>query len=186
MMKRGVKILLGIVIALVVIGSIATAIIYNTFFKDEIETAFLTVESGELQVDSGSGWRTVTGEVSLSLKDKVQTLDGTAVITLYESILIALEENTEISLSSLQEEKTAIKQEKGSTWSKFTSVTGIKGYEVETPTTVATVRGTEFGINADDDIIWVAEGKVDVNRGGKIFTLEEFEKLLKGKACEKG
>lgn len=175
------KIILIVILALVAVVVIGGIIIYNQLMSDDIDTAFLTVESGTVQVDSGSGYRTVQGEVMLSLNDKIKTIDGTAVVTLYESILIELEPNTEISLKSLKKDDVGIKQESGSTWNKFTSITGIQSYEVETPTTVATVRGTEFGVDTsgEGDSIFVGEGNVGVESEGEFIDLAQFQKTVK-------
>ena len=151
---------------------------YNSVASDKIEPAFLTVESGTVQLDSGAGYNTVTGEVILSLNDKVKTLDGTATITLYETIITELEPNTEVSISTLAENNVKINQNSGSTWSKFTTITGIDSYEVETPTTVATVRGTAFGVNVEEDAVLVGEGNVNVEKGGRVVSLNQFEKLI--------
>lgn len=172
----GRKILIGILIAVAVIV-IAGGVIYNSIVSDKIDPAFLTVESGTVQLDKGTGYQTVTGEVILYLNDKVKTLDGTATIILYESIITELEPNTEVSIKTLTENNVALKQDSGSTWSKFTAITGIDSYEVETPTTVATVRGTAFGVNVEQDEILVGEGNVNVEKEGQIHSLAQFEKL---------
>ena len=174
-MKKSRIVILSIIGVIIIAGIIA----YTSIASDKIEPAFLTVESGQVQVDSGTGYKTVTGEVILSLNDKVKTLDGTATIILYETIISELEPNTEVSIKSLTESNVALKQESGSTWNKFTAITGIGSYEIETPTTVATVRGTSFGVNVEEDVVLVGEGKVNVKKQGQIHSLAQFEKLTK-------
>jgi len=184
-MKKGLKITLLVIGVLVLFVVVAGAILYNVIIKDDIEVAFLTVEKETVKVDQGNGWETVTGELSLSLDDKIKTEDGVAVLTLFESILIELEPNTEVSLASLSEKKSAIKQASGSTWTKFISVAGIKNFEIETPNTVATVRGTEFGIVVGkEDAIMVAEGIVITITNGKSLDLNAFEISIKGEKGE--
>ncbi|MHA2022170.1 MAG: FecR domain-containing protein, partial [Candidatus Thorarchaeota archaeon] len=115
--------------------------------------------------------------------DKVKTGDdGEASLILYESAIVSLEPNTEIAIADLSEEMVAIKQESGSTWNKFTGLSGLKGLEVETPDTVATVRGTEFGV--DMDSIYVMEGEVEAtnkNNGKKLKVLPGKRVLLRDK-----
>jgi hypothetical protein len=127
--------------------------------------AALNIEEGNVQVDVGKGWVAAMDGMELSREDKVKTLDGKAVLVLYESILIEMDENTEISIEQLSKENTKIRQESGSTWNKFAAIAGIQSFEVETPTTVATVRGTDFWV--DMNSVGVAEGLVDVKMAGK-------------------
>ena len=70
------------------------------------------------------------------------------------------------------------------TWNKFTGLSGVNGYEVETPTTVATVRGTEFGVNLSE--VMVGEGEVDVESQGQKLRILEGKKsaFLMGKLSE--
>lgn len=160
-MKKGLKIAL-IVIALVVIFAIVGFVMVA---GASTRTAFLKIDSGTVEVDTGKGWENALDNMDLSLEDKVRTVDGEAAVILYESIIIQLEPNTEIMIKDLAKENVVVKQESGSTWNKFTGLSGIEGYEVETPTTVATVRGTEFGVDLEE--ILVAEGEVDVTVNGE-------------------
>jgi len=126
-----------------------------------VEIAQLQVDSGIVMVNQGSGWQKINGELSLTESDRVKTEEGSATIIFYDTIIVTLDPNTEVSISELSKEKVQINQAEGSTWNKFIGVTGVEGYEVVTPNTVATVRGTEFGINVGTESIIVAEGKVD-------------------------
>ncbi|GAG16301.1 unnamed protein product, partial [marine sediment metagenome] len=93
---------------------------------------------------------------------KIKTLnDGKASIVFYESDILRLEENTEIDLQEISEEKISIKQNLGDTWSRILRLTG-KEYEIETPTTVATVRGTGFSVSIKEESVVVGDGTVSV------------------------
>jgi hypothetical protein len=123
--------------------------------------------------------------MELSLEDKVRTKDdGSAVIVMYESILVELDANTEVSIEQLSKDKVKLNQQSGSTWNKFAAISGIKSFEVETPTTVATVRGTEFWV--DMDSVGVDEGQVDATMKGKLLRLAAGRKgvLRDGAATE--
>ena len=163
------KVIIGLILLILIVGGI---FIYN-LYNDNIDVAFLTIETGSAQVDSGNGWKEATNNMKLKLNDKIKT-DGVSVITFYESIIVELQPNTDVMIKSLQDEKVSLRQEKGSTWNKFTSISGIESYEVETPTTVATVRGTEFGVYEND--ILVSEGKVDTKSLDKNIIVEGLGK----------
>jgi len=156
-----------------VIGVIALLLVFSAliFITGKTKVAGLNIESGEVQVDTGSGWGKATNGMKLKLKDKIKTgNNGKASLILYESAIISLKPNTEIMISDLSKDLAIIKQSKGTTWNKFTGLSGLRGLEVETPTTVATVRGTEFKVSAKQVI--VAEGNVEVKNkltGAKKF-----------------
>ena len=171
------KLIIGLILVVMLFSGY---FIYN-LFQDKVEAAFLTIESGSAQVDRGDGWENAINNMGLKLNDKVKTIDGVSVITFYESIIVELEADTEVVVSSLAKNKISIKQEKGSTWNKFTSIFGIENYEVETPTTVATVRGTEFGVyyKETEDVVLTSEGKVDVRSLGNNILTEGFGKALR-------
>jgi len=139
--------------------------------------AFLNVEEGAVEVDTGNGWVPATDGMKLSEDDSVRTLEGKAVLILYESIIINLDENTEVTIADLSKDNVKVKQGSGSTWNKFANIMGIKGFEVETPTTVATVRGTEFWV--DMDSVGVSDGEVDVKMAGAQFTVKPGHKVIK-------
>jgi len=57
-----------------------------------------------------------------------------------------------------------IMQSAGQTWTRLMAITGIETYKVQTPTSVATVRGTGFAVNVSGDgtEIIVDDGEVEV------------------------
>lgn len=177
----GKKILIALII-IVLLLALLSFFVYSKFFSDNIKIAILRIESGKAEVDTGNGWKPASNNMELGLNDKIKAVDGITTLTLYESIIIELEPNTEIEIKELAKEKVSVRQEKGSTWHKFTSVAGIKDYEVETPTTVATVRGTEFGVKYNqktkETSVLVSEGKVNVKSKESSLEVKEFEKVI--------
>ncbi|MFC1741893.1 FecR domain-containing protein [Nanoarchaeota archaeon] len=169
--SKALKIAIPIAVVLVLI-IISLAVVLGSSTR----VAFLNIEEGDVQVDVGNGWVRATDGMKLSEDDKVRTLDGTAVLVLYESVIVQLEEDTEISISELSKDNLRLKQESGSTWNKFAAIAGIKNFEVETPTTVATVRGTEFWV--DMESVGVVEGDVDVKMGEKRFNVGKGKKAV--------
>ena len=169
--------------AVVVLAAVFGA--YSWLTSSPTRTAFLNVEEGQVDVDQGQGWHSATDNMDLSLNDKVRTLQGKATVVLFESILVTLDDNTEVSIASLAKEKAAIKQEKGSTWNKFMGLSGVQGFEVATPNTVATVRGTAFGVDTGkEDEVLVGEGDVGVASEGDQISVGAFEKVAKKKGAK--
>ncbi|MBU2561929.1 MAG: FecR domain-containing protein [Nanoarchaeota archaeon] len=160
------------VAAVVLIIIISLAVLMSS----KTRVAFLNIEEGNVEVDTGKGWTSAKDGMDLSLNDKVRTLEGKAVIILYESVLVQLDPNTEVSIEELSKKNTKLYQSSGSTWNKFAAIAGIQSFEVETPTTVATVRGTDFWV--DMDSVGVTEGNVDVKLRDKLLKLTAGKKAL--------
>jgi len=113
--------------------------------------AQLIINSGTVQVKSeGESWTSAENGMYLYSSDSVKTGDNsTASIVLFESSIVRLDSNTEVKIIKLiQEEETSvtIQQDSGRTWNTVNKISGIDNYEVQTPTTVASVRGTAFVI----------------------------------------
>jgi hypothetical protein len=162
------------IIVIIIIAALAGGYFYIT--GSSTRPAFLNVELQTVQVDTGSGYETAVDGMKLSENDKVKTLDGEATIVLYESTMVSLEPNTEVSITDLDAIKVALEQNSGATWNKFTGITGLVEFSISTPTTVATVRGTEFGLDMMGVI--VAEGVVEVVVGGETFRLTAEKKIV--------
>ena len=77
-------------------------------------------------------------------------------------------------------DNTILKQDKGTTWNKFTDVAGISSYSVQTPTTIASVRGTEFEISSDEEAstLIVEEGEVDFKADNEEVIVKSNEKFM--------
>lgn len=175
-----------ILLSILLVILIAGVSIYFYITGSSTTTAFLFVEQGKVQVDQGSGWMDAQDRVELGLNDKVKTFEGgKATLVLYESAVISLEPLTELEIKDLEKENLLLRQEKGSTWNKFTGLLGVSGLSIETPNTVATVRGTSFGV--DMDAVLVAEGKVEVELDGeKLMILSEEKAIIKETTDENG
>ncbi len=126
----------------------------------EKAVAILAVHSGEVLVNDKSA---IAGQ-ELKVGDIIRTLAGKASVVFFDSSVLRLDENTEVAVKRLSKSSVSLKQASGQTWSRILKVSGIQDYKIETPTTVATVRGTGFGVKvADGDTkIVVKEGKVHV------------------------
>ncbi|QQG39170.1 MAG: FecR domain-containing protein [Candidatus Woesearchaeota archaeon] len=181
-MNKTVKWVLIVLVLIIAAGGVFA---YTAIAGDDIDEAILNVEEGSVEVDQGSGYKTATDRMDLSLNDKIKTGEGTASVTFFEGVIVELDKNTEITIRQLSEKNIGIKQEKGATWSKFTAVTGVQSQTIETPTSVATVRGTEFGVtvNEEDGEEWVevGENQVEIKTAGQVVLMNEFEKAIKQK-----
>jgi len=170
-MKKSIIIVIAIILALIVTAVILIA-------PPSAATAILYIESGTVEVDQGKGWESATNEMNLDVGDSVRTLNGEATLILLEGEVMQLEPNTEIKLDLVSKKKISIIQKTGETWNKVTKISGVREYEVTTPTTVATVRGTEFLLGMGD--MEVAEGTVDYERlsDKKMMKVNKLEKAL--------
>ncbi len=155
---------ISIVAAVIIILALAGFIGYSRLFGSSTTSAFLYIDEGGVEVNKGSGWSPALDEMQLGINDAVRTLDnGRASLVFFESDIMELEPNTEVALKDIAPESVALEQKSGSTWNRVSKLTGSRSYSVETPTSVATVRGTGFGVNfwSGGVNIPVEEGLVD-------------------------
>ena len=129
-------------------------------FADPIQQAVLTVEYGDVQVDQGNGFGKVQGKLSLQENAKIKTGEGSAVLILFESMVLVIDPQTEVSLDELVQEYPRVKQDNGVTWNKFTALSGMQSFSTETPTAVAVARATGYEVHLDS--ILVVDGAVEV------------------------
>ncbi len=138
--------------------------------------AVLYVDEGTVEIDVGKGWVPGQDEMELLAGAKVRTGAGAASVVMLEGEVMHLEPQTEVTLQEISDQTIKITQLLGETWHKVTKISGISTYEIETPSTVATVRGTEFYVTSDEeDAIAVEEGEVEVG-----FVKTPSKKLMVG------
>ena len=131
----------------------------------------VTVISGDVQVRhsaTGSFVSATDGEV-LTAGDTIRTADGArAVLTYFEGSSVSIEPNSELTIdiaSALSDGSTVVvmQQNFGRTWHVVTKlITGNSKYEVKTPASTASVRGTAFQVDSDDEqtVVTTTEGTV--------------------------
>jgi FecR protein len=130
----------------------------------------LTILSGDVSVRHGSGAfvAAVDGE-TLGEGDAVRTAaDARAILTYFEGSTVTIEPASEISIDNaetLADGGTVVvmTQALGRTWHVVTKlITGSSKYEVKTPASTASVRGTEFQVDVDATVTTVTttEGTV--------------------------
>ena len=137
-----------IIIPIIVIICII-ALLWFTQTSESV-TAQLIIDSGTVQVKhEGGSWTAAENGILLSSSDAIKTGPNTsASVIFFESSIIRLDSNTEITIQQIiqQDEEISIRiqQDAGRTWNTISKISGIDDYEVQTPTTVASVRGTAF------------------------------------------
>lgn len=130
----------------------------------------LTILSGDVSVRHGSDAfvAAVDGE-TLNAGDAVRTAaDARAILTYFEGSTVTIEPASEISIDNAETladggTVVAMTQTLGRTWHVVTKlITGSSKYEVKTPASTASVRGTEFQVDADANVTTVTttEGTV--------------------------
>jgi hypothetical protein len=130
----------------------------------------LTVLSGDVSVrHSGGAFVAAVDGETLNEGDAVRTAaDARAILTYFEGSTVTIEPSSEISIDNaetLADGGTVVvmTQTLGRTWHVVTKlITGSSRYEVKTPASTASVRGTEFQLDVDASVTTVAttEGTV--------------------------
>jgi hypothetical protein len=134
----------------------------------ESPPATLIVESGDVQV-AQSPLRPVSGEVQLKKGDKIATgSNGRASVVLFGSSVIRLGNNTNLTIEELTQSRenrnVRIKQDSGRVWNKVLKLSGVDNFQVATPQSVASIRGTAFESWVRDGITAtsVVEGTLNI------------------------
>jgi len=129
--------------------------------------ARITAVTGEVVVHPAGGGDEVSGDADMPLEegDRVTTSAGaTAEISLDGGSLIALRENTDFTLENTRKSASIFSLSLGSILAKIQKL-GSQSLSVRSPTSVAAVRGTEFGVDVEGEQSHVGvfdEGRVEV------------------------
>jgi len=97
----------------------------------------------------------------LQKDDRLTTGSGSdAQVIFFDASVLRIKELSDITIKemTMSPKTVQLRQDAGDTWSRVLKIAGIASYEVETPTTVATVRGTGFGVRVHDGRTAVAVG----------------------------
>ncbi|MFQ5648107.1 MAG: FecR domain-containing protein [Candidatus Aenigmatarchaeota archaeon] len=183
------------------VGAIIFAYFYFTLLSPPVTVAELVIDSGTVQVmHPGGDWMGAQNGMLLNQGDAVRTLaDSEAAIIFLESSIVRLGPETEILIQKLDPTPDStsilIKQELGQTWNRILKLSGIDSYEVETPTTVASIRGTGFSVRVAQDgetEVKLVEGELNTStyrlEAGKRKILSRLalkkEQMIKVKVAE--
>ncbi|MBI4016627.1 MAG: FecR domain-containing protein [Candidatus Aenigmarchaeota archaeon] len=175
------KILVGALIVVILLTGVA----YYILAPSKVSPAILYIENGAVEVNTGAGWTAGVNEMELPQGASVRTKhDGTATVVLMEGEILSLQPETEVRLDKITSKKLYVTQLAGETWNKITKLSGIKEYKIQTPSTVATVRGTEFFFT--DTELDVGEGEVQygTREDEQRIVVREHKRALKEKFVE--
>lgn len=155
--------------------------------------ARLGAVSGDVTVLAADGSPEVSGEDGMPLEegDRVVTAEGgSAEVCLDGGSLITVRENSDFKLEKTAKGESSFYLALGSLLAKIQKL-GDQRLKVRTPTAVAAVRGTEFGVEVDGDDSHVGvfdEGKVEVtgDKGGapELLISNQETSVKKGGAPE--
>lgn len=162
----------GLLLIIPLIALLIFAYFYVTLISPLVTIAELVVDAGTVQAMRANGeWADASNGMYLAEGDSVRTLaDSEAAVIFFESSIMRLGPETEIGIQTLDSTPDnsfiVIRQESGRTWNKILKLSGIDGYAVETPTTVASVRGTSFSVSVSPDgetEIQLVEGELEAS-----------------------
>jgi len=163
MKKKSVIILSLIAVVILVVG-----VMYISLVSSKTVKAQLNVESGVVFVNGEE----VSGKVILNEEDLIKTSgNGLATIILYETMVVSLEPNTEITVTDLRKEHPQLTQTSGETWNTLTKVVGIGEYTIQSGNSVASIRGTTFVFTVDKIVVY--EGEIDYEIDAQSFKVIE-------------
>ena len=173
--------ILGVVLALV-----AVALFWFTTSKSKtasLDTFYLYKESGTVFYKLANQEYVKLEEDSKELVSGtyVKTETGLAHVVFPDNSTMSLAEDTEVQVT--YDKKTInIYQTLGNTWHRVTQVVSDNEYKLETPTALATVRGTKFAVEVPTDTalpanIYVTENTVEVGQSA----IENGKKVWKNR-----
>ncbi|MBI3554610.1 MAG: FecR domain-containing protein [Elusimicrobia bacterium] len=162
--------------------------------QEESWDARLADVKGDVQIFEGGGEQGLPAEKDMPVNEGDRLLlgaDGSADLTLDGGSLIHLSANTDFTVGQLDRKSTAFKLAFGTFLAKIEKLLSAQSLIVQTPTAVAAVRGTEFGVEVDKESPDEAhvgvfdEGKVEVkgeSGGSEILIGGQETKVVKGQA----
>jgi len=156
---------------LLVILVIIALVAFFLFFKQVKPIAVLNIEQGEVQIKTTNDWTQAQNGMEILKNTVIKTgSNSKASIIFFTNNIIRLDENTEISINELISKtnlnKVSITQNIGQTWTKIIKLSGVEtDYKIQTPTAIASVRGTAFSLKVtrDESLLRASQGKVDLS-----------------------
>jgi hypothetical protein len=164
---------LALLAAAIVAGGLAL-----TQDRGAASATMLDVYTGTVEVaHAGADFADAVDGQVLGAGDRVRTgPDGEALITFFDGSTLALDPSSAVSLEELAAERSGsiaivIAQTAGRTWSSVQKLAQADSrYEIRTPALAATVRGTAFEVDVEDEqthTVQTAEGLVRVQAQGR-------------------
>jgi hypothetical protein len=175
----GVKrVALPVAIGLVLI--IVSAFSINSFMSPSPALAdgcTLSIISGNVEISGQAGSQSGTNGMTLNAGTRVKTgTDSSALLTFFDGSTVELKSDTEIEITRLESDNgkavtIVLKQWVGRTWSTVVKMAD-KGsrYQIDTPSAVALVRGTQFLVDVDETgrtVEHTTQGLVSISANGE-------------------
>ena len=184
-MGLNIKVFLAIIV--IIFSSLLTNIIVNA---DDV-IAYFSEIGGNVKVVNNSINKNVKGEMGMFLNpgDIITTGENSYATVVFQDdgSRVKLGENATLTLNA-KRKKVAIKKrlflKAGRLWARIVKRRGTE-FQVTTPTSVASVKGTRFIIEEDKGGVtwlWVLEDKVKLSNGKTEVEVKEGEK---GKSTKK-
>jgi hypothetical protein len=143
------------------------------------EEVVVSMFSGNVLVWKNNQWVQVEKGTGLNEKDEIKTLEKSKVVLLFSNgSTITLAENTQIKIESLLSEKLSVYLKNGKVYTKVKPLQKAQVFELKTPVSVASVRGTEFIIsyvNNNSEIIVIEGNVLFSDMSGKSVEVGELE-----------
>ena len=154
-------------------STIISLVFTQVGFAKENQIGHVSSRTGDVKVRRAKKTVWTPAELSMPVYfgDHIRTWENSRVtITLVDRSSLEIHSNTHIALNTIVspiEKKNSVLLFFGRIWNKVRkTIVQMKGYEVQTPTAVLGVRGTEFDIASYEDgtmIVRVDSGKVTVD-----------------------
>ena len=160
---------IGFGAALVILAAIVFWVAWPFIFPPSFVPAKLVEVQGEVFVDG----KPAKEGMQLSEGAKITTKAGSAALLYWDSSVTRLDRATEVVLENinipLETRSMSVKQLSGRTWHKLFKLTGLKSHKLSSASVVATVRGTAYSFDLENDeaLIMVGEGEVEIKAGGE-------------------
>jgi hypothetical protein len=180
-----------VICALVLAAAVAPAVAQDS--GSDHWDARITAVTGEAVVHPAGGGDEIAAEAGMPLEegDRVATSSGsTAEISLDGGSLIALRESSDFTLENTSKDASIFSLSLGSILAKIQKL-GSQSLSVRSPTSVAAVRGTEFGVDVEAGQSHVGvfdEGRVEVRGdagGAEVLTANQETSVARGEAPRK-
>ncbi len=158
----------------------------NLWGNENPKKALVTFKKGNVFFIRENQTHKIHINTILTEKDIIRTEKNSSVnIQFSDGVIIMIGPQTQLEIHKLMKEnkkdEVRLKQSTGEILAKVSSKKNTQ-LDIESPTTVASVRGTELLINSDQNTTTVAvnEGKVEVSRidGSQKETIEAGQKIM--------
>jgi hypothetical protein len=168
-----------------VLSAVIVFVLPQVSFSQVNQLGRVTFFSGDIQVKRAKEkvWQKVELNMPVFYGDTIKTSEKSVVeIALVDKGSFKIHPNTQVALNTIVsplERRNSFLLFFGRLWMKLSKYASrSKGYEIQTPTTIAGVRGTELGIASYEDgttLVHVNSGEVTVDNEADRKTLSSNE-----------